>query len=43
MGLTIAVIITAALFGWTGFVIGYCIGREHGQGTKSNRKNKDSE
>ncbi len=28
MGFIIVVILTAALWGWTGFVIGYCIGKE---------------
>ena len=28
MGLTIAVMLTAALWGWTGFCVGYCAGGE---------------
>lgn len=29
MGLTIAVIFTAVVFGWTGFCVGYCAGKEN--------------
>lgn len=28
MGTAMTVLITAVIFGWTGFAVGYCIGRE---------------
>ena len=31
MGLIIAVIFTAVVFGWTGFCVGYCAVKEKGE------------